>query len=261
MKFLLLCVQGVCCRRPRSHLENQQLLTLNMLIFIVRRGWRLPAFVRVCVRWGCTHVCVCVRAPYFFYFIVGHGQFAGPPLTIPPPHTEDNSRRSTRFYTNWRQTCGAIWNINHIYSTRALRGRTEGDPASALCILLEVQTSNFAHFQMDLTKTDQRHFAWSRISPQQGGEQSIQMGWKGSLPWRRRRHRPAAASGRGLARRRPAAATGRVRRAPPGTASPRHRCRNCQKAPSAAPRSGPALGRHPSHRTAPSPGREAGEKV
>lgn len=165
MKFLLLCVQGVCCRRPRSHLENQQLLTLNMLIFIVRRGWRLPAFVRVCVRWGCTHVCVCVRAPYFFYFIVGHGQFAGPPLTIPPPHTEDNSRRSTRFYTNWRQTCGAIWNINHIYSTRALRGRTEGDPASALCILLEVQTSHFAHFQMDLTKTDQRHFAWSRIFP------------------------------------------------------------------------------------------------
>lgn len=155
-----------------------------------------------------------------------------------------------------------IWNINHIYSTRALRGRTEGDPASALCILLEVQTSHFAHFQLDLTKTDQRHFAWSRVSPlNKAANKASRRAGKGSLPWRHRRHRPAAASGRGSARRRPAAATGRVRRAPPGTASPRHWCRNCQKAPSAAPRSGPALGRHPSHRTAPSPGREAGEKV
>ncbi len=28
----------------RSHLKNQQLLTLNMLIFFVLQIWRLPAF-------------------------------------------------------------------------------------------------------------------------------------------------------------------------------------------------------------------------
>lgn len=80
------------------------------------------------------------------------------------------------------------------------------------------------------------------------------------VPWRWGGPGSAAAFGAEPAWHRPGAETGRGRTAPPGTASRSRWRRNCWKLLLGAPRTGPALGRHPSHRTAPCPERTGGEK-
>lgn len=97
---------GGCAEQEqrRSHFKNQQLLTLNMLIFIVRRGGRLPAF--------------CAFSSSFFFFVVDFivgDQFTGPLLTFTPAHLppdrQNNSHPSvhTLIYKHkFMQKCGAI---------------------------------------------------------------------------------------------------------------------------------------------------------
>lgn len=97
---------GGCAEQEqrRSHFKNQQLLTLNMLICIVRRGRRLPAF--------------CAFSSSFFFFVVDFivgDQFTGPLLTFTPAHLppdrQNNSHPSVHTLTykhKFMQKCGAV---------------------------------------------------------------------------------------------------------------------------------------------------------
>ncbi len=80
----------------RSHFKNQQLLTLNMVIFIVCRGWRLPAFRRGFLSFW-----------LYCWMPMGRQSVHWPSAHI-HPHTYKTiaSRLSTRLYTNttWFQS-------------------------------------------------------------------------------------------------------------------------------------------------------------
>lgn len=80
------------------------------------------------------------------------------------------------------------------------------------------------------------------------------------VPWQWGGPGSAAVFGAEPAWHHPGAEKGRGQTAPPGTASRSRWRQSCWKLLSGAPRTGPALGRHPSHRTAPCPERTGREK-
>lgn len=134
-----------------------------------------------CASDGGAHTCVRVRAPYCFDFIVGHGQSAGPPLTIPPyPPTQKTTAVGPHasMQTGGRRVEGDLEYKSHLFNSGLKKQNRRG---CCKCALHSLGSSNvpFHTFSngSDINRPETLRME-PRFPPRQGGEQSIQMGWK-----------------------------------------------------------------------------------